>query len=40
MSSEEDDSKEEPNINTSELPDKGGVKAELADGEEENEDSK
>ena len=39
MSDEEDDSKEEPNIKTSELPDEGGVKAELADGEEEKEDS-
>jgi hypothetical protein len=37
MSDEEgDEEEEEPNINTSELPDDGGVRAELADGEEED----
>jgi len=35
MSDEEDDSEEKPNIKTSELPDEGGVQAELGDGEEE-----
>lgn len=38
MSDEEGDKEEEPNVNTSELPDDGGVRAELADGEEEDEE--
>jgi len=34
----DEEQKEEPNISTSELPDDGGVRAELADGEEEDQE--
>jgi hypothetical protein len=39
MCDDEESSEEEPNIKTSELPDEGGVRAELADGEKEEKDS-
>lgn len=39
MSDENDETEDEPNVEVSELPREGGVKAELADGEDDKEDS-
>jgi len=39
MSDENDETEDAPNVEASELPDEGGVEAELEDGEDDEEDS-